>query len=329
MKKMHLGSSSRLSGIFLLILSFVICYSVQSQVLPKGFKLDLKKSESNAPPRSNFVVPKVLKNILTVPVTSNLPLSNFVSDIIVVGDTIWFATGKGLSRTYNNGVNFDNFYNLPPFGVDDIPGMAVYKNFVVVSMATTTSSSTQSDIPTGTGIRVSTDYGHNWSAYPQPKDLGPDSIKIPYGFWGTQHIPDTIPALNVTVNQDNLSYAVLITKKNLVSDSIVIWIASWAGEIRKSTDYGASFQRVVLPPDGLDSITFYHQYSYDTVFTYEPVRNNNFKGFSLAAENDSTIYVGTADGINKSTDWGLSWRKYNYVNTGNGTGICGNFVVSD
>ncbi|MGH2575276.1 MAG: hypothetical protein ACRDFC_06205, partial [Ignavibacteria bacterium] len=56
--------------------------------------------------------------------------------------------------------------------------------------------------------------------------------------------------------------------------------------------------------------------------------NDNHKCFSVTSENDSTIYVGTAGGINKSTDWGVSWRKFSYSNTGSGSGISGNFVVA-
>lgn len=99
--------------------------------------------------------------------------------------------------------------------------------------------------------------------------------------------------------------------------------------MRKSTDYGRTFQRVILPPKELDSI-----YPAGGPYTFRldpndpPRGNNNHKAFSVCAENDSTIYVGTAEGINKSTDWGISWRKYNYANTGSGSGISGDFVVA-
>jgi hypothetical protein len=42
--------------------------------------------------------------------------------------------------------------------------------------------------------------------------------------------------------------------------------------------------------------------------------------------NDSTIYAGSANGINKSTDNGLSWTKFNHQNQNNP--ITGNFVVA-
>lgn len=247
-------------------------------------------------------------------------ISNFISDIVVVGDTIWFGTGKGISKTYDRGVTFQNYYGSAPFGTDDVAGIAVFNNWVVVSTAISQTINGTS-VPTGTGIKVSSDYGATWNAYPQSTDAQRDDT-IHYG-------ANNIYALPVTVTEDNLSYDVLVTRKNLTSDSIVIWIASWAGEFRKSIDNGRTFSRVLLPPDNLDSI--YPGGTYN--FAYDPRDpgnggNDNHKGFSVCSENDSTIYAGTANGVNKSTDWGVSWRKYSYKNTGLGSGISGDFVVA-
>jgi hypothetical protein len=130
------------------------------------------------------------------------------------------------------------------------------------------------------------------------------------------------------VEEFNLSYDILITRKNVSSDSLVFWITSWAGMCRKSTDFGATWQRVILPPDDIDSISINGgPYTFDLNPRDPPQGNDNHKCFSVTAENDSTIYVGTAQGINKSSDWGLSWRKHTFANTGSGSGISGNFVV--
>jgi hypothetical protein len=53
--------------------------------------------------------------------------------------------------------------------------------------------------------------------------------------------------------------------------------------------------------------------------------NNNHLLFSVYASDDSTIWAGTADGINKSTDGGVSWRKFSHQNQLHP--ISGNFVV--
>jgi len=138
----------------------------------------------------------------------------------------------------------------------------------------------------------------------------------------------TITALPVVVDEFNLSYDIEITKKNNSSDSLVFWITSWAGGTRKSTDFGATWQRVVLPPDAFNTITpTGGPYNFELNPRDPPLGNNNHKGFSVTAENDSTIYVGTANGINRSSDWGISWKKYNFDSTGTGNGVSGDFVV--
>ena len=292
-----------------------------TQVLPFEFKIAANTYKNIKPKTVQDKPHKTSNRFVVTPQSSPTIISNFISDIIVInhpsGDTIWFGTGKGISRTLNNGLSFENFYGTSPFGEDDVSGLAVYKNWVVA--ATAYSQDIDGEfVPTGTGIKVSSDYGATWSAYPQPKEPL-DSASGTFISYGN----NLIPALAIVVDEQNLSYDVLITRKNFVSDSIVIWIASWAGGIRRSVDYGATFQRVVTPPDNLDSIYPGGTYS----FRYDPLINGNHKGFSLTATNDSTIFAGTSAGINKSTDWGVSWKKYRFGNTGSGSGISGNFVV--
>jgi hypothetical protein len=307
---------------FLIItILFAIVQISTAQVLPKGFRLtQLQKTFAQIQTDR----PNVIRyNIRTSPVESNTIISNFISDIIVKGDTIWYGTGKGIARTFNFGNTFQNYYGTDPFGEYDVSGITVYKSFVVVGTAESRKISETETLPAGTGIKVSSDFGNTWNAYPQPKDpnYGVRFDSIRYG-------NNWIKSLLVNADEQNLSYDILVTKKNLASDSLTIWITSWAGELRKSTDYGAHFTRVILPPDNLDSIYPGGNYSGSRSFAYDPTVNDNHKGFSVTAENDSTIYVGTAGGINKSTDWGVSWRKYNFENTGHGTGISGNFVVA-
>lgn len=301
----------------LIILILLSCGISYAQEFPREFKLgQIPKSIS----QNQTEMPKrILYNIGTSPVESNVIISNFISDIIVLGDTIWYGTGKGIARTYSNGNTFQSYYGTDPFGDDDVSGINVYKNYVVAGTATSVEINGE-NISTGTGIKVSSDFGSTWTAYPQPKDGANDTI-IHYG-------ANNIYALPIVVDQQNLTYDILVTRKNLSSDSIAIWVTSWAGELRKSTDFGTTFKRVLLPPDNLDSIYPGGTYNFQYNPRNPPDGNDNHKCFSVTAENDSTIYVGTAGGINKSTDWGVSWRKYNYENTGSGTGISGNFVVA-
>ena len=54
--------------------------------------------------------------------------------------------------------------------------------------------------------------------------------------------------------------------------------------------------------------------------------NLNHRVFSVIATDDTTLYVGTANGINKSTDGGISWTKFNAQNQNDP--ISGNFITA-
>lgn len=298
--------------IFLILFCTTIA-SAQVIHLPENFELNMfsqnKNENYSQRNRTNFVFASVTPN------QSQYPISNFITDIILNGDTVWFATGSGLMRTVNHFNSFQNYFGVAPFGEDDIAGLNLYKNLIVASTAVSQEIEGET-IPTGTGIKVSTDYGLNWNAYPQPIDGRYDTV-IVYG-------SNNISALPVVVDENNLSYDIAITKNQNDPNNYTIWICSFAGGLRKSTDYGNSWQRILLPPDNLDSINV-NVTGYN--FILNPVQNLNQRVFSITASNDSTLYVGTAGGINKSSSWGVNWRKYDFVNTGSGDGISGDFVV--
>lgn len=297
-------------NIIILLLIFTGFLNAQYSTFPSEYKL----SKTHFKQYNTNLTDKKLTSITVHPNRYKYPISNFIVRIFPVGDTVWFSTGSGLMRTTDHFNTFENYYDISPFGTDDMSGLAVYNNLIVVATATSEETSDGS-VPVGTGIKVSTDYGLNWNAYPQPID-GRYDTSITYG-------SNQLYSLPVVVRQQNLSYDVAITRTKGDLNNYTIWTTSWAGGLRKSTDYGNTWERVVLPPDDLDSIVV-SQSGY--TFSLDVRANNNHKTFSIKALNDSTLFVGTANGINKSTDWGLSWRKYNYQNTGGN--ISGNFVVN-
>ncbi|MBN1632968.1 MAG: hypothetical protein JW917_02240 [Ignavibacteria bacterium] len=275
----------------------------------KDYKFEWKGKSNQFPYSPNATV--------VTPITSKYPISNFITDIIFKGDTVWFATGTGIMRTLDNFNSFQYYYGLQPFGEDDVSGLIVLSNLVVVTTATTQEVNSE-NVAVGTGVKVSTDYGHSWNAFGQPLDGLNDTV-IVYG-------SNNIPALPVVVPQQNLSYDIAVTRNKDNLNEYVIWITSFAGGLRKSTDYGTTWQRVLLPPDNLDSI-YIGGTGYN--FALDVRQNLNHRVFTVEALNDSTLFVGSANGINRSTDWGVSWRKYNYLNSGFGNNrVAGNFVVN-
>jgi len=301
--------------IILILLLFVNISFAQNIHKAEDFELIPFGKDFSSQLRSN----PLFLNQIVVPNNSTTPVSNFITDILLNGDTVWFGTGSGLMRTIDNFKSFQNYYGLAPFGTDDIAGFNLNRNVLAASTAVSQEINGES-VPTGTGIKVSTDYGLNWSAYPQPTDSQSDST-IVYG-------SNTIYALPVTVTQQNLTYDIAITKTQNDPSNYTIWICSFAGGLRKSTDYGATWIRVLLPPDDLDSINV-NDTGY--TFTLNPRDNLNQRVFTITAVDDSTLYVGTAGGINVSNSWGVNWRNYKFQNTNpnaNNNGISGNFVVS-
>ncbi len=245
---------------------------------------------------------------------SSTPANNSITDLLIVGDTVWAATGQGLSMTTDAGNNWTNFTNNQIFGTESLSAIGYYKGALWAATAHDTNTGAEGILPKGSGLKYTLDGGKNWTSVPQPLDNLKDTV-VTYGI-------NNLRANPITVAVNNLAYDIAFTPNT-------IWIATFAGGLRKSTDMGKTWQRVVLPPDSLDSIK-----PSDTLdFCIQPVAgkfcsqdNLNYRVFSVIATNDSTLYVGTADGINKSTDGGISWTKFTHTNQSNP--ISGNWVVA-
>jgi hypothetical protein len=246
---------------------------------------------------------------------SVLPLTNTINDILVRHDSVWFGTESGLSLTVNGGITWTHFSGTSSFDNKGISAIAISNNLIWAAVGYSTKLNGES-IQTGGGLHYSTDQGSTWSFVPQPVDSGTVDTLM-YG-------SNKIRALDVTVPQQNITFDIALTKNT-------VWIASWAGMLRKSTDLGNTWTRVILPPDNLDSIKPTDSLNY--VFDLSPAAgrlgltaNNNHLLFSVYASDDSTIWAGSAGGINKSIDGGMSWRKFSHQNQVHP--ISGNFVVA-
>jgi ligand-binding sensor domain-containing protein len=242
-----------------------------------------------------------------------LPPSNYVFDIVRSSDTLWFGTNKGLAFTADNGFLWKHFQNTLGFDDKGVSALAKQGN----TIWTAVSYSIRQDgerIPAGGGLHVSLDGGATWTFRRQPIDTA-NVDTILYG-------ANRILSLGITTEANNITY-------DIAAANNTVWIASFAGMLRKSTNTGVSWEKVILPPDGLNAIS-----ETDTLdFHLSPssgrlgLRGNlNHRVFSVYARNDSVVWVGTANGINKTTDGGKSWRKFNFTNQLQP--ISGNFVVA-
>ncbi len=242
------------------------------------------------------------------------PLSNSIVDIVISNDTIWLGTGKGLSRSTDGGYSWKNYYGTAAFGSENISAIAVRGTDIWIA----TAHSVERDgnfLPEGSGFRHSTDGGETWTSIAQPLDA--NNVDTLY-----YNDKSLIRALGITTAINNITYDIALTKD-------AVWITSFAGMVRKSTDNGSTWNRVIIPPDNLNSISP----NDSLVFDLSPsggalgLQNNlNHRAFSVIAENDTTIWIGTAGGINKTTDNGKSWIRFTKQNQNQS--ITGNFVVA-
>jgi len=251
---------------------------------------------------------------LSAPNQSFLPPSNAINDLVVMGDTVWVGTERGLSFTMN-GALWNNFGKMDGFSGYGISAIAVRNSLVWVAQARSTRENGE-PVSFGEGLSYSTNGGVTWTHVPQPVERTGSTVDtLMYG-------SNTIRALAITVTRSNLTYDIALT-------STAVWTANFAGMLRKSTDFGRTWSRVILPPDNLNSISPEMQLNFDLSPTGGALglrENLNHRVFSVFASNDSVIWVGTAGGINKSTDGGVSWRKFNHQNQLRP--ISGNFVVA-
>ncbi len=198
--------------------------------------------------------------------------SNTVTDILVHGNTIWFGTGAGLSRTSDEGQSFVSFGTEQGIGRGGVSGLAVSDQ--VIWVATGFDTLTEFGLlPAGGGLAYSLDLGETWSFVPQP---------------------------GVT-NVQNITFDIALRGNE-------VWITSFGGGLRKSVDLGQSWE--IVTPDS---------------FIFDPVNILNHRAFSVITV-DSVLWVGTAGGINKSTDGGSTWTNFNHQNQAEP--ISGNFVVA-
>ena len=217
--------------------------------------------------------------------------SNSISHLVSINGMLWAGTGNGLARSNDGGRSWTGYSANPEFARPGIFSIAVRGDTVWASTGYSKDVSGAS-VQTGSGSTYTIDNGITWHGIPQPLDPLNDSAVV-YGSNTIHFLPIVVPEQNVTFN-------------SAITDSAV-WIASWSSGLRKSTDLGSTWQRIVLPSHNRSSIA-----PTDTLGNYsiDPRNDNNYLAFSVAAVGDDTIWTGTAGGINRSFDGGRSWLHF-------------------
>lgn len=252
---------------------------------------------------------------------TSLPPSNSISHIVSSGPDLWVGTSKGVGKSVDGGRTWQNYRSNPSFVNNGIFAITLLDDSIWASTGYDKELDDGS-VQTGSGYTFSTDNGISWQHVNQTLDLRGDSI-LSYG------INDSLWMLPVVVPEQNVTFDISLSPGT-------VWIASWASGLRKSSNNGQTWQRVVLPFDNRNTI-----HPADTLWSYapndtlrlrrifsrlDPRRNNNFLAFSVTAIDNDTIWCGTAGGINKSTDGGMSWAKFTHRNQS--AHILGDWVIA-
>lgn len=212
--------------------------------------------------------------------------ANSVSAMAAQGDTLW--VGPGLNRSVANAMEWDK-----PTGATEITGgpgrvfsLALYDQTVIAGLGYN-SETDGGTVQTGYGFQISDDGGEHWNYIEQPLDESSDTEVI----YGGQ----TYAILPITVPQQSPPYEVDL-------NSEVIFSANWASGILRSTDFGKSWQRLLLPPFDADSLVPEGSYEFTSQQgnRYDPRADQNLLGFGILIDNEKTVWAGTAGGINIS-----------------------------
>lgn len=155
---------------------------------------------------------------------------------------------------------------------------------------------------TAAGFAVSTDGGRSYAYRFPPLDQSRDST-VTYGV-------STLPAIPTTIPQDAAPLDVALT-----ATGDTIYSANLFAGLRRSTDSGQTWSRVVLPPDSL--VVLDPRRAYDFVYAPDlrqpvgfvdgdpeqpvfPDFSFNYAAYSVVVDEAGTVWAGTAGGLNRS-----------------------------
>ncbi len=219
---------------------------------------------------------------------------NGIVDMIVRDSVLWAATGYGLNKAvYNSAADtwvWKSYRTEQYGGKGGVTAMG-YMDGSTFWIATAFDTTIREDSDEAADLPAGSGLSYT-------RDGGESWTHVPQPV-DPREIIDYSPTTTVI---QNLIYDIAFVDST-------IWIASFGGGLRRSDDMGNNWQIVTS----------------DSLFFSSGV-NLNHRAFSLLNAND-TLWVGTADGISKSSDNGLSWKRFVFSNSNEQT-ISGNFVTA-
>ncbi len=257
---------------------------------------------------------------------------NTISTIAAYGDTIWI--GPKLNRNISNNAewftpqNADSVVN----GIGRVYSLELGRDTVLAGLGFT-SEITDASVAASYGYYKSIDGGENWEYLDFPLDpRGESDTTFIYG--GV-----TYDRIRITVPEQSPPYSIDFRENIILS-------ANWASGLLRSTDFGDTWERVILPPAQVDELTPERNDYYwitcierdennnciESINKYNSVSDDNLKGFGVLIDSKERVWFGSAGGINISenaltapTD-SIAWQHVSY--NGSSDGLIGNWIIS-
>jgi hypothetical protein len=221
-------------------------------------------------------------------------IQNSISNMAAFGDTLW--VGPSLNRIigYNDTWFLAESADSVVNGDGRMFSIALAQDTIVAGLGFSKPVN-DGTVQTAMGFYISADGGDTWRFVRPPLDaLDADTLR--YGGQDVRVLPIVVPEQSPPYN--------VAFKGN------VLFTAAWASGIRRSMDFGHTWERILLPPTELDSLT-----PAQTIdFYFDPrvpqagspnipkYRNGwqNFLGFSVMIDSQGRVWAGTAGGVNIS-----------------------------
>jgi hypothetical protein len=284
--------------------------------------------------------------------TFNTIRVNGVSTILAYGDTVWIS--PELNRNIGNAAEWFSPSNADSVtdNVGRVYSLELGQDTVLAGLGYTNTDAEGSP-QTAFGYYFSVDGGESWRFepdvldpdppakcfsddpdYEQPsnlEDYDPDcDIQFTYG-------GNIYNRIRFTVPEQSPPYEV-----DFKGD--VVYSANFASGLIRSTDFGQTWERVILPPDNVTEMTPDNDYRWNSTISltggrsaainrYDPTDNFGFnlRVFGVYIDSQNRVWVGTGNGVNVSenalsapTD-SISWSHISF--DGSKDGLIGNWVI--
>lgn len=248
----------------------------------------------------------------TPPETFNSISQNSVSNMGALGDSLWIGPLLQLNIRNSLDFTFPEEADSIAAGPGRLFSIDLAQDTVYAGLGFNDEIAGGESVQTGLGFHVSTDGGTSWAYIPPPLD-DEDDTTISYGGQQLEAVPVIVPQQSPPFN--------------VAFSGSTVFTAAWASGIRRSTDFGQSWERLLLPPAAENGLRPERDYD----FVFDPRLDDNFLGFSVMISSEGEIWAGTAGGLHISDNAltapadEIRWRSVRY--NASADGLLANWII--